>query len=173
MKTREQIYGQEAASILRDISMYRVLSEEQLLRLYPGKQDKVRNLLSFLTRQGRIVHDGEFYAASAEALDEIDRWLLAAVWVLIDFIDQVEYHSAGDFPAKIIFFADGEVYEIIHLEAGKEILVAQVLAAYAENPSHYLLMVDHLDQINECSIPNVNGYCIVSLEGEIQYFQRE
>ncbi len=173
MKTIEQIYGQEAAGILRDISMYRVLSEEQLLRLYPGKRDKVKNLLSFLTRQGRILHDGEYYAASTEALEEIDRWLLAAVWVLIDFIDQVEYHSSGDFPAKVIFFADGEVYEIIHLEAGKEVLITQVLAAYAEKPSRYLLMVDDLEQITECNIPNVCGYCTVSLEGNVQYYQRE
>ena len=38
MKTREQIYGQEATSILRDITMYRALTEEQLLRLYPAKR---------------------------------------------------------------------------------------------------------------------------------------
>lgn len=30
MKTREQIYGQEAASILRDVAMYKALTEEQL-----------------------------------------------------------------------------------------------------------------------------------------------
>ena len=35
MKTREQIYGQEAAGILRDVSMYRALTEMQLLKLYP------------------------------------------------------------------------------------------------------------------------------------------
>lgn len=34
MKTREQIYGQEAAGILRDVSMYRALTEMQLLKLY-------------------------------------------------------------------------------------------------------------------------------------------
>jgi len=63
--------------------MYRVLTEEQLLQLCLGKWDKVQNLLSFLTRQGRIFHDGEYY-------------------------------SSGDFPAKVIYFVDGEVYEIIH-----------------------------------------------------------
>ncbi len=173
MKTREQIYGQEAASILRDITMYRVLTEEQLLRLYPGKQNQVRNLLSFLTRQGRILRDGEYYAASAEALDEIDRWMLAAVWVLIDFIDQVDYHSTGDFPAKLIFFASNEVYEIIHVEEGKETLISQVLSAYAENPSRYLLMVDSLEQIERLDIPNTSGFCTVTLEGEVQYYQRE
>ena len=57
MKTRQQIYGQEAVSILRDVSMYRALTGEQLLRLYPGKQDKVEKLLAHLVRQGRVFHD--------------------------------------------------------------------------------------------------------------------
>lgn len=41
MKTREQIYGQEAAGILRDVSMYRALTEMQLLKLYPHKESKI------------------------------------------------------------------------------------------------------------------------------------
>ena len=55
MKTREHIYGQEAAGILRDVSMYRALTEMQLLKLYPHKESKIRNLLSYLQKQGRIV----------------------------------------------------------------------------------------------------------------------
>ena len=47
MKTKEQIYGQEAAGILRDVSMYRALTEMQLLKLYPHKESKIRNLLSY------------------------------------------------------------------------------------------------------------------------------
>ncbi len=66
MKTREQIYGQEATSILRDITMYRALTEEQLLRLYPGKRGKVQNLLSYLTKQGRIWHIDGLYCAAPE-----------------------------------------------------------------------------------------------------------
>ena len=81
MKTREQIYGQEATSILRDISMYRVLTEEQLLRLYPGKRSKVQNLLSYLTKQGRIWHDGDLYYAAPECAEDVDKGMLAAVWV--------------------------------------------------------------------------------------------
>ena len=59
MKTREQIYGQEAAGILRDVSMYRALTEMQLLKLYPHKESKIRNLLSYLQKQGRIMQRGE------------------------------------------------------------------------------------------------------------------
>lgn len=103
MKTRAQIYSQEAASLLRDISMYRVLREEQLLRLYPGKQAQIKNLLAFLTRQGRIYHHEGLYCASPECLTAIDQGLLAAVWVLVDFIDRVEFHAVGDFSQQKSF----------------------------------------------------------------------
>lgn len=173
MKTRDQIYGQEAASILRDISMYRALKEDQLLRLYPGKQDKVKNLLVYLVRQGRICQCGNLYCADQDQADNVDQGLLAAVWVLVDMIDRVEFHSVGDYPAKIIIFSDGEVYEIIHAAVGKEALLSHVLSEAKEEPSKYIILVDRLEQIAELQIPNASGYCTVSPEGEVQYYQKE
>ena len=82
MKTREQIYGQEAAGILRDVSMYRALTEMQLLKLYPHKESKIRNLLSYLQKQGRIVQRGEYYRIPADAEESIDHGLSKAVWFL-------------------------------------------------------------------------------------------
>ena len=95
MKTREQIYGQEAAGILRDVSMYRALTEMQLLKLYPHKESKIRNLLSYLQKQSRIVQCGEYYRIPADAEEDIDYGLSKAVWVLVDFMEQVEYHLIG------------------------------------------------------------------------------
>ena len=40
MKTRAQIYEREAAALLRDISMYHVMTEKQLLLLHPGKDQE-------------------------------------------------------------------------------------------------------------------------------------
>ena len=173
MKTRAQIYEREAAALLRDISMYQVMTEGQLLRLHPGKKDKTRNLLAYLVRQNRVWQVDDFYCAAQDSLENMDRGLLAAVWVLTDFIDQVEYHSVGDYPAKIIFFADGEVYEIVHAAQGKEVLLSHVLADTGEQPSRYLVLVDDPEQISELLIPNVNGYCTVSPAGEVQYYQKE
>ena len=67
--------------------------------------------------------------------------------MLADFIDRVEYHSVGDYPAKVIFFADGQVYEIVHAAQGKETLLARVLADASEEPSCYLVLVDEPEQI--------------------------
>lgn len=79
--------GQEAAGILRDVSMYRALTEMQLLKLYPHKESKIRNLLSYLQKQSRIVQCGEYYRIPADAEESIDHGLSKAVWVLTDFME--------------------------------------------------------------------------------------
>ena len=98
---------------------------------------------------------------------------MAAVWVLIDFIDRVEYHSSGDYPAKVIFFADGEIYEVIHAAIGKEALINHILSDPGEEPSKFLILVDKAEQIPELLTLNVAGYCTVSTEGTVQYYQKE
>ena len=173
MKTRAQIYEREAAALLRDISMYQVMTEGQLLRLHPGKKDKTRNLLAYLVRQNRVWQVDGCYCAAPNSAEDMDRGLFAAVWVLADFMDEVEYHSVGDFPAKLIFFAGGEVYEIIHAAQGKEVLMSHVLSDPGEQPSRYLVLVDDVSQIEELQIPHASGYCTVSPEGQVQYYQKE
>ena len=173
MKTRADLYSREAVGLLRDIAMYRVLEKEQLFRLHPGKPEKIENLLAYLTKQGRIwLVDGR-YCATPDSAEQMDRGLLAAVWVLADFIDQVEYHSISDFPAKIIFFAEGEVYEIIYVEPGKETMISHLLSIPREEPSQYIVVVENLSQLSELDLPHVNGYCTVSSKGEVQYYQKE
>lgn len=172
MKTREQIYGQEAAGILRDISMYKVLREGQLLRLYPGKESVVRNLLAYLLKQGRIICEDGLYSMASGRPDNIDQGLLAAVWVLADFRDRVEYHAIGDFPVKIIFSADGRVYEIVHVETGREALLTYIMGQDRKDPPHYIVLVDDVSQIADLDLPNVNGYCTVSPDGTVQYYQK-
>lgn len=173
MKTREQIYSQEASSLLRDISMYRVMKEEQLLWLYPGKRNRIKNLLGYLVKQGRVIQKGDTYFYSPECADQVDKGLLAALWVLADFADRVEFHATGDFPAKLIFLADGEVYEIVCAEPGKEFMLAQLMGRQTEEASHYLVLVDSPEQIVGLELPNVCGYCTVSPDGEVQYYQKE
>ena len=159
--------------ILRDIAMYRNLSEHQILGLYPNKQASViQNLLAYLVKQRRIfvnVPSG-LYTASEEP-EEVDRGMMAAIWVLIDFIDQVDYHSTSDFPCKIIFFSCHEVYEIVYVPCGKEDLISNVLSSKADSPPHYIVVVDSPGQIANIRIPNASGYCTVSAAGKVQYYQ--
>lgn len=173
MKPQGQIYSQEAAGLLRDISTYKAMKEGQILRFYPKREQKIKNLLYHLTKQGRIVQKDDVYYASPGCVNHVDKSLMAALWVLADFADRVEYHSVGDFPAKVIFIADDEIYEIIHAGQGREALMAHVLNSGGEKPSNYLVLVDVQEQIAELDLPSVCGYCTVSPDGEVQYFQKE
>ena len=119
MKTRAEIYGNEAADLLRTVTMYPGLSEQQLLCFLPGKEDTAKALLSHLERQGRIfqTESGGYFPAGQSA--KIDRALVRAVWVLLDFIQRADYHAPADFPVKLVFFADGELYEVACVEDGQ------------------------------------------------------
>lgn len=153
--------------------MYRALTEAQLLGLYPKKEKKVLNILPFLVRQGRIYKSETGLYTATPAPEEYDPGLSSALWVLIDFIDQVDFHSASDFPTKIIFFVQGEVYEIVYVPYGKETLVSHILSGRSEEPPNYIVLVDKPEQISLIEISHVSGYCTVTADGHVQYYQKE
>ena len=172
MKTRAQIYSQEASGILRDISTYGVLTEKQIVGLYPQKEEQVKNLLTYLCRQKRLFLADGFYSLTPELPKDRDRGMEAAVTVLTDFMEQVEYHSAGEYPAKIIFLADGEVYEILYAEPGKEAILNMLLSHPEQELPARLVILEDAEQINQLCIPNVRAYCLLEGSDSVQYFQK-
>ena len=127
MKTRAEIYGNEAATLLRTVTMYPGLSQQQLLCFHPGKSETAKALLSHLERQGRIFQsdNGGYFPAGYSP--KADQALIKAVWVLLDFIQQADYHAPAEFPVKLVFFADGELYEVAYVAHGQEALVCHAL----------------------------------------------
>lgn len=173
MKTRAEIYGKEATDLLRIISIYRVVTDSQLQCFYPGKEDKTANLLQHLKRQGRVFYDGVAYYA--EPRMKPDQGMTAALWVLLDFIDKISYHTVSDFPAKLMFFADDELYEVIHVPIAQEALISHLWNGRLkeQEPPRRIVVVDDKEQIEKIEIPSVSGYCTVSPEGEVSYFRKD
>lgn len=174
MKTREQIYSKEAAELLRNITTYHYVRHDQLLRFFPGKESKIENLLSFLTKQGRIFYepDTELYHDGTEA--SLDYEMLAAVWVLTDFIERADYHSSTDFPTKLVFIADGELYEVVYVAPGNETLIEHALAQQPNDAEKRIVIVENSEQIAQLTIPDVTAYCTVDMNtGAVQYFKQE
>ncbi|MDE6640415.1 MAG: hypothetical protein K2K63_07820 [Acetatifactor sp.] len=174
MKTRADIYGQEAVELLREISMYPGLSEQQLARFHPGKEDKVRNLLVHLQRQGRtaLAETGGYFP-QGEHTRAADMGLIRAVWVLLDFIDRVEFHSPSDFPVKLLFFSAGNMYEVVYVVAGQETLIAQALKQYRQGESRRIVLVEDAGQIPVLDFPDISGFCTVESDGKVSYYKKE
>lgn len=171
MKTRAEIYGNEAADLLRLVTMYPGLSKEQLFRFHPGKEEKSAALLSHLGRQGRIFQSdtgGYFPTGSPPKMDQA---LVRAVWILLDFIDRADYHAAADFPVKLVFFADGELYEVAYAAEGQEALVSHALRGN-KGGSHRMILLDTPSQIPKIDCPGLSVFCTVSADGQTQYFKK-
>ena len=154
--------------------MYPGLSMQQLHKFYPGKEDVTNSILSHLIRQGRIHYEencsGYFPALTPASKD---KELIDAVWVLLDFLDRIEFHSVSDFPVKLIFFADGELYEVISIPAGQEALFTHLLKQQSDSGGKRILVVEHPQQIAVWDIPFVSGYCTVASDGNITYYKKQ
>ncbi|MFQ7748948.1 MAG: DUF5697 family protein [Eubacteriales bacterium] len=129
MRTRAEIYGNEAATLLRTVTMYPGLSQQQLLCFHPGKSETAKALLSHLERQGRIFQsdNGGYFPAGYPP--KADQALIKAVWVLLDFIQQADYHAPAEFPVKLVFFADGELYEVAYVARTGSVGLAMLYGA--------------------------------------------
>ncbi|SHO45224.1 DUF5697 family protein [Anaerocolumna xylanovorans] len=173
MKTREDMYSNEAKEIVRVITLYKTLTSEQVYRLFPGKESSIKNLLSVLIRQGRFFYNPTTgrLSANQECESNPDMGMIAAFWVLLDFIARVEYHTASDFPVKISFFCDGEMYEIIHVPYGQEILIGHAVSCKEE--ARRIILVESPEQIETLHIPGVSGFCTVGSDGSTCYYKLE
>lgn len=171
MKTRAEIYGNEAAALLRTVTLYPGLSEQQLLCFHPGKEEIIKTLLSHLQKQGRIFQTDTGGCFPTGWAAKADSALIRAAWVLLDFIEQVEYHAPGDFPVKLVFFANGELYEIVYAAAGQEALINHALR---ENRSdgRRIILVDEPTYICHIECPGISGFCTVDADGRVHYFKK-
>ena len=148
MITREQIYGKEATEILRFITTYHCIDRKHLRRIYPDKERQVDNLLKYLLRQGRIYtspNTADVFFDNAEC--QIDKEMLTALWVYADFADRAEYNCIGEFPVKIMFFADSTEFDIIYIPEGKETLINCAIEQL-DHEGKRLVIVERVEQID-------------------------
>jgi hypothetical protein len=165
----------EAAGLLRIITTYKALVSKQVYRLFPGKEEKIKTILSHLITQNRVWYDKnkDILAASEEYVKTADAGMIAAFWVLLDFIERAEYHTSGDFPVKITFFLGGEMFEIICVNPGQEALVSHALTVSGDDPPRRLIIMDDPKQAADISIPNTAGFCVVAPNGAVTYYKQQ
>ena len=116
--------------------------------------------------------NGRYYA-NREAQNGADKDLSRCVWVLLDFIDQVEYHTVGEFPAAILCFANGELYEIVPIPQGKETMICQLLRRPQKDTGKRIVVVEDTSQIELLDIPQAAGFCTVAEDGAVSYYKKE
>lgn len=171
MKTRKDLYGKEAAELIRVLSAYHTLYIEQIYRLFPEKKEKLEQIITILIRQNRIYLDADYNYLYYDKSNP-DFKTIQCFWVLLDFIDKVEFHLPGSYPVVISYFARQEIYEIVYIAEGEEnIILYAFQTLLSDSLGKRIIVVERPEQIPNCMIPNTAGYCIVLESGEIEYYQ--
>lgn len=175
MKTREQLYNGEGAEILNILNTYHTLHYEQILRLFEKNASSIKALITRLTKQGRIYHDKgkDLLCDSEESATSPDPGIIAAFWVLLDFKKALVFHTSGNFPVKLHFFANDESYEIIYVSSGQEALINHVFSTLPSTEALRIVIIDSKEQAEKISIDNVIAYCTVTPAGTVSYYQKK
>ena len=155
MKTRAEIYGNEAADLLRTVTMYLASVNSSFFVFTLAKKIRQRPC-SPIWRSRAVFSNRERRLFPGRQPAKLDRTLVRAVWVLLDFIQRAEYHAPADFPVKLVFFADGELYEVACVEDGQEALVCHALRGN-KGDSRRIILVDSPAQIAKINCPGISG----------------
>lgn len=92
--------------------------------------------------------------------------------MLLDFIDKAEFHTLANYPSVICFFAKGNMYEIVFVPIGQEIVLSHAFQRLTdENTAKRIVIVEKSEQIYQLNISNTVGYCKVQPNGSIEYYQ--
>ena len=157
---------QDEQYIIKWLSQYGTLTKTQVIRLLKDKPvSTAEKIIRNLKRDMRITDVGGYYLA----LDEMckpDQRLIIAVWVLLQFIDQVEplAHYPAVYPAQIFFLKENVGYEIVVLYDGEQHLMR--LLQPQEDDLKYIIVVPHISMAQSLYVPKVPClYATVDFEG--------
>lgn len=172
MKTRKDIYGKEATQMLNYITLYHNIRKEQLIKLFPKCKEGVIEKLIFHLQNNRRI----FYNKTTDIIYDNDEnntnlETINCLWVICDFIDKIDFHSSSDFPVNIVFFGEGELYEITYISENKEAMYELAFNNYELNGKR-IIVLENTEQATKLNIPDVTAYCIVNDDtGEVKYFK--
>lgn len=160
--------------IIRVLSLYHCLELRQLIGLFPSiPVPSLLSLLRRLQKQGRILLQDDAVKCLPEK-EPVD-CMSKAIDVLLDFFPEVTYHSPGEFPVTLTFFAREEGYEVISLPEGKELLVIHALSLQhrpVDGCQRLVVLADQRQLDKACRLPDIAAFCLVS-DGQVQYLKKQ
>ena len=167
--------------VLSLIKKYNVLYKRQLYAFFEncGKDGRVGRALKALGKDNRIYINPvtRMVAANENSYAAREYGTLQAVWVLISLMKQkkIEEHflaAKDEFPVRIIFVVDAEIYDILYIPESDVELVNNLFARKRIECCGHVAAVESAEYIHRLRIPDVLGFCTVEEDGKIEYYKQ-
>lgn len=173
MKTRAD-FMEDAKNVLEIITTYKVLKQEQLLRaIFNKNQQKRQAVIRLLEREKRIYLCDDLVSSEEKWSKHYDKGLITAFWILLDFEDEVLFHTLSAFPAKIDFVTYEDAFDIIAVEKGQETFLNAFYKRHVDKTVKHLVAIEDKEQMHKLSFPGIAGFCLVDDNGNISYYKEK
>lgn len=174
MQHKNQQQESHLSEIIRLLSTYHALTLLQFEAFFPElTRQKLLLLLKKLEKTGRLtlIPEKELVLYTENCVPNPS--ILSAFWVLLDFREDITYHTASDFPVTLTFYTQSDAYDVIHIPDEKEILMNHALFAYKEDSPRRIAVVDNARQIPLLDFPGITAFCTVMPGGKVQYYRKQ
>lgn len=144
---------QEEQHIIHWLTEYGALPKTQLVRLLKDKDPHTAEKIIRNLKREIMIHDisGGYYLG-VDPMCQPDQRIILAVWVLLQFADQVEpmAHYPATYPSQIFFLKGNSGYEIVVLYDGEQHL-ARLLQP--QEDLKYIFVLPRISMAQELILP--------------------
>ena len=145
---------QEEQYVVRWLTQYGALTKRQVIRLLHDKPPQTAEKIIRNLKRGLMISDisGGYYLG-LDAMCQPDQRMILAVWVLLQFIEQVDpmAHNPATYPSQL-FFLKGDVgYEIVVLYDGEQHLTRLL---QPQEDLKYIFVLPHIAMAQELVLPS-------------------
>lgn len=167
------------------VQKYNVLKKSQLYAYFEkdGREKFVGRALKTLEKEHNVCinQDTKEVAVNENGFSAWERGTMQAFWVLIDIMDQkkVEQHflaSKEEYPIRIIFVANAEIYDILYIAEDDIQLANNLFSRRKIEGCGHIIIVERPEYIPSILIPDTIGYCTVGKDkedGQIEYYRKD
>lgn len=167
------IQNQHLSEMNHFITMYQALPLPQLRSLFHELPEAtVLSLIKKLEKLGLVTYDIQTGIIKLPAMKKANPGIIAAVWVLLDFLSDVTYHTISSFPAVLSFYTEGDGYDVIFIPIDKESLYNHALPEQTEGNKR-LVIIQDICQLQKIDFPQISAFCRISDDGQVQYFKKQ
>lgn len=154
------------------ISVYKVLKLEQVYRVMKDKEIRIKKMIvSLLQRNEMMFVFDDICSSTNNWSKDIDKGIITAFWILLDFWDDVIFNDVASFPAKIEFMTQEDTFDIIVAEKGQESLINSFYSKRSDPTVRYLVVVDDARQMKKIKFDGIAAFCMVDSNGCVKYYE--
>lgn len=159
--------------IVELVSEYQALKIEQVEKYFGLPSETMAKAFRKLVKKGRISLDQEAGIIRESKDIREDMKLIRSFWLVLDFLDDCDFHGAANFPLMLEMYRSGRVYSVFYCMEGDELVIAksinQLRTSICFQP---IVLLEDQAQIEKMSELNA-VFCTVKEHGEVAYFTYE